>query len=141
MIWRNTVDKKAIASLKKLTQNGHALVDIMNKYLIILDETIAAESAPMPAAKKSAPKVVAAKKPALKVKAAKKPALKVEAAKKAPAKKLAEKKIVVKKVPAKKVAEAPKEAVKPAPKAVVKKPVAVEAPKATKRGRPAKQKK
>ena len=137
MIWRITVDKKAIASLKKLTQNGHALVDIMNKYLLILDETIAAESAPVPAAKKPVLKAEAAKKSAPKVKAAGKPAPKVEAAKKAPAKKVAAKKIAVKKV-----AEAPKEAVKAAPKAAEKKPVAVvEAPKVAKRGRPAKQKK
>jgi len=130
------VDKKAIASLKKLTQNGHALVDIMNKYLLILDETIAAESAPLPAAKKSAPKAAAAKKLAPKLKAAKKPAPKA-----APAKKLADKKIAVKKVPETKATEAPKEPVKSAPKAVAKMPVAIGAPKVAKRGRPAKQKK
>lgn len=86
-IWRTIVDKKALASLKKLSKNGHALVEIMAKYLIILDESIAEEATGKPAkaaAVKKAPvaKKVAAKAPAAKLAAVKKPAAKKSIAKK-----------------------------------------------------------
>jgi hypothetical protein len=93
VIWRTIVDKKAIASLRKLTKNGHALVDIISKYLVLIDETINDEAkapAAMPAApKKAAPKKAPAKAPAVKAKAAKKTPAAKPAAQKAPVKKAA----------------------------------------------------
>jgi len=134
VLWRTIVDKKAIASLKKLTKNGHALVDIISKYLMLIDETISDEVKAPAAMKKAEPKKVPAKIAGAKAKPAKKAAAK-PAEKKAPAKK-AEAKPAVKKAAAPKKEAAPKAAALPAKEAA---PI-VEAKKPAKRGRPAKAK-
>jgi hypothetical protein len=151
------MDKKALASLKKLSKNGRDLVGIISKYLDILEETLAEDSLALPAVK-----IVPAKKALAKTTSVKL----VPAVKKVSGK--AKEKAIVKpiaKVAAKPKAKilskpAAKEAAKPAvkfdTKSVVKAtetkvvapvkqitivPATPEEKKVAKRGRPAKEKK
>jgi len=127
------VEKKEIASLKKLIRTGRDLVGIMSKHLAVLESAAGAAAPavqkPKPAQlKKGAAKAPAEKKVPLAKKAAAKPAVKAAAAKPAakPAAKAAAK-------PAAKPAEKP--AAKPVAKPEAK---AAEKPVAKTRGRPAK---
>lgn len=131
------MDKKEIAALKKLAKTGHDLMGIMAKYLKVLEDAIGTE---MPDAqnqkttilKKSAAKPVAVKKTS--------DAKKAPAIKKAPVVKKAT--VKAKEAPAAKLAAKPiAKTVAPKVIAPVKKVVAPEPQKISKRGRPAKEKK
>jgi len=138
------MDKKEIASLKKIVKNGRDLTMIMSKYLDILEAAIASEIPAAPVKKQAAAKKIPAKIAAAKTSpVAKKTA---QASKSKPIVKPAAKEA------AKPVAKAAVKAAekKPAQKTVApakKAPAKVEAPvakvaqKVAKRGRPAKEKK
>ena len=137
------MDKKAIASLKKLVKNGRDLADIITKYLSVLESTIAAETAELAPKKVVEPK----KEPAKKAPIAKKaipakvvPAIKKAVEAKAPT---AVKKVEKKAAPKTEVKAVLPNAAAPVKKVVEKteKPVVQEAAKVAKRGRPAKAKK
>jgi len=138
------MDKKEIASLKKIVKNGRDLTMIMSKYLDILEAAIASEiptaPAKKPAAVKKNPAKIMTTKPApvaknaapkIKEKVIAKPAAKVVAK---PVVKVAVKTAV--KPPVQKAATLAKKAPAKAETPAVKAPQ-----KIVKRGRPAKEKK